>query len=145
MPEAARLLRFARRLSRDTSSAEDLVQETLYKAWRSFRQFEEGSSARAWVFRILVNTFYSQGRRGAGPVPVREPVENPSVLERLEIEQALGTLAGEHRAVMLLSVVEGFTCREIADILAIPIGTVMSRISRARQALREQLREKAIR
>jgi RNA polymerase sigma-70 factor (ECF subfamily) len=146
MPEAPRLLRFAHRLTGDTHAAEDLVQEALFHAWRAFHQFRDGSSARAWVFRILVNAFYGQGRRArlsAGSS--HEPVSNPTVHRRLEIEQALNTLPEEHRTVLLLGVVEGFTCREVSEILSIPIGTVMSRLSRARQALREELSEKVIR
>jgi RNA polymerase sigma-70 factor (ECF subfamily) len=145
MPEAPRLLRFARHLTRDSHAAEDLVQETLYHAWRGFRQFKEGGNPRAWVFRILINAFYGLARKARPAVILKEPVSNPTVQQRLEIEQALDTLPEEHRTVLLLGVVEGFTCREVSEILSIPIGTVMSRLSRARQALREELREKAIR
>jgi RNA polymerase sigma-70 factor (ECF subfamily) len=146
MPEAPRLLRFARRLTGDPHAAEDLVQETLYHAWRGFRQFKECGNPRAWVFRILVNAFYGQARKARPASEVlKEPASNPTVQQRLEIEQALDALPEEHRTVLLLGVVEGFTCREVSEILSIPIGTVMSRLSRARQALREQLREKAIR
>jgi RNA polymerase sigma-70 factor, ECF subfamily len=144
MPEAARLLRFALRLTHDTPAAEDLVQDTLYKAWRSFDQFQPGTSARAWVFRILVNSFYEQARK-IRPVPDLSITAGSSVEQRVEIEQALDTLPPEHRTVLLLGVVEGFTCREVAEILSVPIGTVMSRLSRARQAMREQLSEKVFR
>jgi RNA polymerase sigma-70 factor (ECF subfamily) len=138
MPEAQRLLRFALHLTRDKPSAEDLVQETLLKAWRSFHQFQDGSSARAWLYRILVNAFHAQARKVRSlPIPV-EP-KTPAMIERLEINQALDSLPVEHRTVLLLGVVEGFTCREISGILSVPIGTVMSRLSRARQALREKL------
>jgi RNA polymerase sigma-70 factor (ECF subfamily) len=138
MPEAQRLLRFALRLTHDTPSAEDLVQEVLLKAWRSFHQFRDGTNARAWLYRILVNAFHEQGRKvRSGPIPVNNKV--PAMIERLEVNQALDSLPEEHRTVLLLGVVEGFTCREISEILAVPIGTVMSRLSRARQALREKL------
>ena len=141
MPEAARLLRFARRLH--VSSAEDLVQETLLRAWRGFRQFQEGTNARAWLFRILVNVHYERHRK-ARPEEVLTPEvgEDPRVQESLETQQALNALPEDHRAVLLLNVVEGFTCQEVAEILTVPIGTVMSRLSRARQAMREALREK---
>jgi RNA polymerase sigma-70 factor (ECF subfamily) len=145
MPEAPRLLRFARRLTGDTSAAEDLAQETLLKAWRNFDQLQRGTSARAWMFQILVNTFYGQGRKiRASPVMVPLEVQIPTgansrTIERLEMEQALGALEVDHRAVLLLGVVEGFTCREIGRILSIPVGTVMSRLSRAREALREKV------
>lgn len=138
MPEAQRLLRFALQLTRDTSSAEDLAQETLLKAWRGFHQFKDGTSARAWLYRILLNAFYEQGRKIRNePIPVTSRM--PAMIERLEVNQALDSLPAEHRTVLLLGVVEGFTCREMSGILSVPIGTVMSRLSRARQALREKL------
>jgi RNA polymerase sigma-70 factor (ECF subfamily) len=146
MPEAQRLLRFAVRLTRDTPSAEDLVQEALLQAWRSFHQFTRGTSARAWLYRILVNAFYGRGRKiRASPVMVPLLEDQipagaaPATIGRLEINQALDSLPLEHRTVLLLGVVEGFTCREISRILSVPIGTVMSRLSRARQSLREKL------
>ena len=143
MPEAPRLLRFALRLTRDTPSAEDLVQETLLKAWRSFHQFEEGSNARAWLYRILLNTFYGEGRKARSPagmlnhqIPMAAGLPT---LEKLEVIEAFDALPEDHRTVLLLGVVEGFTCREISGILTIPIGTVMSRLSRARESMREKL------
>ena len=136
MPESARLLRFARRLTKNAPGAEDLVQETLLKAWRSFHRFREGNT-RAWLYRILLNAFYEQGRK-IQAIPIRSTAPN-TTLEKLEINQALELLPLEQRAVLLLGVVEGFTCREMSEILAVPIGTVMSRLSRARQSLREKL------
>lgn len=138
MPEAQRLLRFALHLTRDKPSAEDLVQDTLLKAWRGFHQFKDGTSARAWLYRILVNAFHEQGRKVRN-VPIPVDARTPAMIERLEVNQALDSLPVEHRTVLLLGVVEGFTCREISGILSVPIGTVMSRLSRARQALREKL------
>jgi RNA polymerase sigma-70 factor, ECF subfamily len=150
MPHSASLLRVARRLSSDPSSAEDLVQETFFRAWRSFDQFQTGTNMRAWLFRILFNAFYARGRQiGAGPVLVSldapgHEIELPgrtemSVVDAAEVADALGELSDEHRTVLLLAIVEGFTCREMAEILSVPIGTVMSRLSRARSALRERL------
>lgn len=142
MPEAPGLLRFARRLG--APSAEDLVQETLLKAWRSFHQLNDGG-ARAWLYRILLNTFFSQGRkiRASPPtLPLKDPLPmrpNWPETQRLEIVEALDALPAEHRTVLLLGVVEGFTCREMSEILSVPIGTVMSRLSRARGAMREKL------
>jgi RNA polymerase sigma-70 factor (ECF subfamily) len=154
MPHSRSLLRVARRLSSDPAGAEDLVQETLLLAWRNFGQFRAGSDARAWLFRILFNCFYAQARRkrtAPRTVPVStaraeawaESAGGSSVSESIDIARALAALPVEHRTVLLLGVVEGFTCREIADILSVPFGTVMSRLSRARDALRAQLSDRA--
>lgn len=142
LPHSRSLLRVARRLTANSSAAEDLVQETLLSGWRGFHQLRPDSNARAWLFRILFNAFHAQGRRKS-PVTVPLNAETPSFSpardEVLEISRALNCLEVEHRAVLLLAVVEGFTCREIADILHVPIGTVMSRLSRARQAMRARM------
>jgi RNA polymerase sigma-70 factor, ECF subfamily len=142
MPQARNLLRFARRLTSDPASAEDLVQETLMRAWRGFDQFRGGTNARAWLFRILLNTFYGQGRkRRLSVVPLGDmdrpgPAGNHSAFE---ITDALDRLPADQRTVLMLGAVEGFTCKEISEMLHIPMGTVMSRMSRARQAMRNQL------
>jgi len=150
IPHSRSLLRVARRLAFDPATAEDLVQETFFRAWRSFYQFQAGTNMRAWLFRILFNLFYAQGRqKSAAPILVSldapghetEP-QSPSrtsLVEVAEISTALEELSSEHRTVLLLAIVEGFTCREMAEILSLPIGTVMSRLSRGRQALRERL------
>jgi RNA polymerase sigma-70 factor (ECF subfamily) len=139
-------LRVAKQLEVDVPAAEDLVQDTLLRAWRSFSQCRRGTNARAWLFRIMFNVF-EEGRR---------PRKRPSLVSRdysgsdasaqkssgiaqsdvATLVKGLAELSDEHRAVLMLGVVEGFTCREIAEILAVPIGTVMSRLSRGRQALR---------
>ena len=150
MPHSRSLLRVARRLASDPAAAEDLVQETYFRAWRSFNQFQTGTNMRAWLFRIMFNAFYAHGRQiSAAPILVSldapgrdtEPQSQSgaSLAEIAEISNALEELSSEHRTVLLLAVVEGFTCREMAGILALPIGTVMSRLSRGRQALRERL------
>jgi RNA polymerase sigma-70 factor (ECF subfamily) len=145
MPEIASLLRVARRLTRDRTTADDLVQETMLRAWRGFHQFEPGTNVRAWLFRILFHTFYSEERKRRNhPPTVPLPASADEMLcagsvETLEVAGALAALSSEHRDVLLLAAVEGFTCREIAGILSLPMGTVMSRLSRARQALRERL------
>jgi RNA polymerase sigma-70 factor (ECF subfamily) len=144
------LLRVARRLTSDPVEAEDLVQETLLLAWRNFRQFRAGTDVRAWLFRILFNCFYTQARRKravprtvsvsfAGTDAWSESAAASAVFESIDVTRALAALQVEHRTVLLLGVVEGFTCREMADILSVPFGTVMSRLSRARDALRSQL------
>jgi len=138
MPHSRSLLRVARRLASDPAQAEDLVQETLLSAWRGFHQFRPGTNARAWLFRILMNTYHGQGRKPHA-VPERAVAVQPHPSESFEVAQALAQLAVEHRTVLLLGVVEGFTSREMAEILSVPIGTVMSRMSRARQALRQRL------
>jgi RNA polymerase sigma-70 factor (ECF subfamily) len=144
MPHTRSLLRFALRLTHNSFSAEDLVQETLLLAWRGFHQFESGSNARAWLFRILINAFNMQNRKAGPSLPALALTPgfhgpSDSNFESLEVMQAVDRLAPDHRAVLLLAVIEGFTCREIAEILTIPIGTVMSRLSRAREAMRESL------
>jgi len=142
MPHLAALLRVARRLTLDPASAEDLVQETMLLAWRGFRNFQTGTNARAWLFRILFNAFHGEGRKAAltaRPVPFQDRVP-PGLQEAAEIAEALDAISLEQRTVLLLAVVEGFTCREIAGILGVPIGTVMSRLSRAREELRRSLK-----
>jgi RNA polymerase sigma-70 factor, ECF subfamily len=150
LPHASSLLRVARRLTPEPATAEDLVQEALLRAWRGFDQFQRGTNIRAWLFKIMINEFHAQGRklrsrlaldelgsRGEREVPHEAGVS--SFLDAAEVNRALNALSPEHRTALLLGVVEGFTCREVAGILALPIGTVMSRLSRARQALRDQL------
>jgi RNA polymerase sigma-70 factor (ECF subfamily) len=146
MPHTRGLLRVARRLASDEAAAEDLVQDTLLLAWRGFHQFEAGTNARAWLFRILFNAHRAKGRKlGSSPITVPLLFENrfassePGPERSLEVAQALNQLAHEHQTVLVLGVVEGFTCQEIAEILALPMGTVMSRLSRARRALRSRL------
>lgn len=144
IPQSGSLLRFACRLTNDRATAEDLVQETLLQAWRSFHQFEPASNIRAWLFRILVNTFYGQGRKNRlAPVivPLSAGIRSRAVStdETLEVLDALDQLPSEQREVLLLGVVEGFTCSEVSKILSVPIGTIMSRLSRGRRALREKL------
>lgn len=139
MPHLAALLRVARRLTPEPTSAEDLVQETMLRAWRGFRGFQSGTNARAWLFRIMFNVFHGQGRRELRRPEVGSPGVRPMFQEAVEIAEALNALSLEQRTVLLLCVVEGFTCREAAGILDLPIGTVMSRLSRARQELRESL------
>ncbi len=140
LPHTPSLLRFAKRLTGDVAAAEDLVQDTLLLAWRGFHNYQRETNIRAWLFRILVNTFHRQGKRKVAlePVPGAHPAQ-ATVQESLEILQALSRLPEDQQAVLLLCIVEGFTAREAAEILAIPMGTVMSRLSRGRDALRTAL------
>jgi RNA polymerase sigma-70 factor, ECF subfamily len=140
MPHLAALLRVARRLTLEPTSAEDLVQETMLLAWRGFHGFETGTNARAWLFRILFNVFHGAGRKARLEVVPSQDSVRPMLQEALEIAEALDALSLEQRMVLLLAVVEGFTCQEIAGILEVPVGTVMSRLSRARQELRRSLK-----
>jgi RNA polymerase sigma-70 factor, ECF subfamily len=132
------LLRFAGRLTGSSVTAEDLVQEALLQAWRSFHQFEKGTNARAWLFRIVVNIWFGWVRR-IKPVLVMPSHPQPDVQGAIEIGEALDRLPSEQQTVIVLTVVEGFTCREASKILDLPIGTVMSRLSRGRQALKQIL------
>lgn len=136
----------ALRLAADRPAAEDLVQQTLLQGWQGFDGFRADTDARAWLFRILQNAFYAQGRKiRATPVIIPMAVSedasplrsrSSSALDAAEINQAFEALNLDYRTVLYLNVVEGFTCREVAAILSVPIGTVMSRLSRARQAFR---------
>src|SRR4030095_15647675 len=105
MPHVSALLRVARRLSRDRASAEDLVQETMLRAWRARHQFREGTNARAWLFRIMFNQYYSEGRTTRGErqaVAPPAPGRSAGVAEIVEVNQALAALTPDHRAVLLL-------------------------------------------
>jgi RNA polymerase sigma-70 factor (ECF subfamily) len=143
------LLRVARRLTSNSSrlaqsNAEDLVQDCLLLAWKNFYQFQRGTNARAWLFRILFNAFYAEGRklrRVPDLIPLRADAKtiSPALDEALEVSRALDGLPLDHRTVLLLGVVEGLTCGEMAEVLSVPIGTVMSRLSRARQTMRIRL------
>ena len=120
------------------------MQETLLSAWRHFHQFEPGTNCRAWLFRILINARnreFSKGRALADVVSIDDiqlhAAENISA--SAEIKSALESLSTQHREILMLGIVEGFSINEVASILAVPIGTVMSRLSRARARLREML------
>lgn len=144
------LLRAALRMTETRAAAEDLVQETLLRAWRSFEQFAVDTDCKAWLFRILFNCSNERRRKkSARPQTVNfedcpigeehsmqtEPLQH----NHAEVVEALDSLHDEHRIVLVLAVVEGFTCKEMAAMLEIPIGTVMSRLSRARVNLRQAL------
>jgi RNA polymerase sigma-70 factor (ECF subfamily) len=146
LPHAANLLRYAMHIDGGRKAeAEDLVQETLLAAWRNFDQFKAGTNSKAWLFRILINFRYKQLRRTSrkAEVPLEEEEPNLSRPENIsgnaEMRAAFARLSPEHREVMQLAVVEGFAIREIGEMLRIPAGTVMSRLSRARAQLRAML------
>src|SRR3984893_5462769 len=150
MPQTESLLRAAFRIAGDRAAAEDMVQETLLRAWRAFDQFERGTNCKAWLFRIMLN-ISNKNHRKAQARPVLVPLnghEPPRVipmharqpqLTAVEVLSALEALSTEHRLVLMMPVVEGFTCKEIAGICSLPIGTVMSRLSRGRAEIRKIL------
>ena len=153
MPLFDSLYNFARWMARDTHDAEDIVQETYLKALRAFSSFRPGTNFRAWMFRILKNTFLSSRSKLERRMTVAFDSENEGVDLAVEYETpdsilmkhcdthslrlAIESLPAHSSEILLLCEVEEMSYQEIADILAIPIGTVMSRLSRARKALRE--------
>ncbi len=150
MPHLPEIYRAALRETRRPAEAEDLAQEVFLQAWKSFDRFERGTNARAWLYRILWNVA-QQRRRKRQPVPLgaegeaqlaetlASPEPTPDRVTDEEVARALAAISPEHREIVLLSDLEGFTYKEIAGILAVPVGTVMSRLSRARAALRRLL------
>jgi RNA polymerase sigma-70 factor (ECF subfamily) len=164
LPLLPGLYRAALRLTRNPADAEDLVQEAYLRAYRGFHQFEPGTNLKAWLYRILTNSFintYRKKQREPQTVPdediedwylynrlAREAPDSSAeavVLESMpdeDVRAALEGLPEQYRAAVLLADVEGFSYKEIAEILEIPIGTVMSRLHRGRKALEKALWEK---
>lgn len=162
LPHLDAMHRTALRLTRSPSDADDLVQDSVIKAYRFFDSYEPGTNARAWMLRILTNVFYSKHRRSnlegnvralgaSDPVadgwmsaasmgPSRDPerlVEKP-LLEGA-VAKVLDELPEDFRSVLVLVDVEGLTYREVAEAMGCPIGTVMSRLHRARRAVAQKL------
>jgi RNA polymerase sigma-70 factor, ECF subfamily len=156
MPLFDQLYNFARWLTQDTTEAEDLVQETYIKALRGFSSFQLGTNFRAWMYRILRNSFLSSrtglktmvaldGEADDSLLPAQGSTPESMLIEQLNrdtVQQALADLPVPSREILLLCEVEEMSYQEIAETLAIPIGTVMSRLFRARKALRDSLQEK---
>ncbi len=139
-----RLRRYARALVRDRYAADDLVQDTLERAWNKLHLWRQGSDMRAWLFTIMHNVFVNQARSRRQEVE-RSMEEMPVVavrghqgqeLELLDMDRALQMLPPDHREVLLLVAVEELSYEETSQALGVPIGTVMSRLSRARERLR---------
>lgn len=169
MPLMDSLYGAAMRMTRNKADAEDLVQETYLKAYRGFGGFEEGTNLKAWLYRILTNTYiniYRKKQRRPDETDLAE-VEDLYLYRRLggleaatagrsaeeelldlfaesEVKEAMESLPENFRLAVLLADVEGFAYKEIAEILDIPIGTVMSRLHRGRKALQKQLYEFAV-
>jgi len=157
MPLFDRLYNFAHWLTRNREEAEDLVQETYAKALKGFSSFETGTNFKAWIFRILRNTFLNS-RTGlkAATVPLELQDDDPALPVEKEtpetilidrasekiMQEAIEELAVSYREVLLLCDVEEMSYQEIAATLGIPIGTVMSRLSRGRGALRAAVKLK---
>jgi RNA polymerase sigma-70 factor, ECF subfamily len=146
-----RLRRYARVLTGEATRADDLVQETLARAWEKRRLWAAGTDLRAWLFTIMHNVFVNQralAKREAGNVsldgdddgntawqiPVRATQQTR--VELIEVLREVGRLPVDQRAVLILAAVEELRYEEIATVLSIPVGTVMSRLSRAREKLR---------
>ena len=143
-----RLRRYARALTGERSAADDLVQDTLERAWTKLHLWRHGSDLRAWLFTIMHNVHVNQVRSRAGhsTVPLDDEMADAPVrptqsdmLEVRDIDAALGRLPLEQREVLLLVALERMSYQETAQTLGIPIGTVMSRLARARERLRLML------
>jgi RNA polymerase sigma-70 factor, ECF subfamily len=168
MQYAPQLFSTALRMTRNRADAEDLMQETYTKAWRAFDSYQQGTNLRAWLFRILTNTYinkYNSQLRKPNETELDE-VEELYLFKRLgafdqsqlsqsaedqmlemftddEVKNAIEELPETFRIPLLMSDVEGFSYKEIAEILDVPIGTVMSRLHRGRKAMQKMLYEYA--
>ena len=154
MPHMNDIYRTAARLLGNGTGADDVVQDVYLQAWKSFGQFELGTNCRAWLFKILFHTLQHYRRKWLNIRMVRESEEilehsvasGPPLPEHITDEEMVAALAEvpqDFRAVVLLIDVEEFSYRDAAGILNVPIGTVMSRLSRGRRLLRERLADLA--
>jgi RNA polymerase sigma-70 factor (ECF subfamily) len=147
MQYADQLYRVALRLTRESGQAEDLVQETYLQGWRAFDRFTPGTNLRAWLFKIMFNTFYSHLRRKHELAPLDDAtvdtlVYEAPIPERLTDEEVIAAIEGleaKYKLPILLADVEELSYKEISAALDWPIGTVMSRLHRGRKLLRAEL------
>jgi RNA polymerase sigma-70 factor (ECF subfamily) len=162
MPFVDALYNTAYRMTRNAEDAEDLVQETYLKAYRYYDKFEEGTNFKAWLFKIMKNTFINNYRKKQHAPPVSDfadieesfetqvseeaarQIKNPEdeLLENVldeDVQRALDNLPPDYRMVVILADLEGFSYKEIADILEVPVGTVMSRLYRGRRLMEEAM------
>ena len=165
LPFLDQLYSAALRMTRNPQDAEDLVQDTFAKAFSAFHQFKPGTNLKAWLYRILTNTYINSYRKAQRqPKQVSDEVEDWQIaaaeahtssgmksaemeaLERLpdsDVKEALQELSDDFRFTVYLADVEGFPYREIAEIMDVPVGTVMSRLHRGRRQLRDLLADYA--
>lgn len=154
MPHLNDIFRTATRILGDRARAEDVAQEVYLQAWKSFNRFESGTNCRAWLFKILFHCVNHHRRKWFRFPQLKEteefleanltaPVPIPDQLTDQDILAALDRIPADFRAVILMVDVEEFAYKDAAEILSIPIGTIMSRLSRGRKLLREQLSEVA--
>ena len=164
LPHIDAMYNFAYRITYDEDTAKDLLQDTYYKAFKFIESFHEGTNAKAWLFRILKNSFINEFRKKNkepsmidyqdvetyyNSDDVNEVLTNDLRVEALqdmigdEVSNALNALAVDFRIVIILCDLEGFTYEEMSKILDIPIGTVRSRLHRARNLVREKLKKYA--
>lgn len=166
-PLMDQLYSYARRLTRNDADAEDLVQDTYLRAYRGFGNFAEGSNLRAWMYRIMTNSFINSYRKSKhdpqlDDTPIDDEISDMyffgriadgpgqsfgaeaeflSSLPDFEVKQALEAIPEHYRVPVLLADVEGFSYKEVADFLDVPHGTVMSRLHRGRKILAQELYE----
>lgn len=144
------IYRTATRLLGTGAGADDVVQDVYLQAWKSFGQFQPGTNCRAWLFKILFHTLHHYRRKWLNARMIKEPDEvldqasgpGPPIPEHITDEEMLAAVANvahDYRAVVLLVDVEEFSYKDAAGILGVPVGTVMSRLSRGRRLLRERL------
>ncbi len=154
LPHLNDLYRTAVHLVRDRTEAHDLVQEAYLQAWKAFHRFEPGTNCRAWLFKILINEVRHYRRRWFNTKTVPEGERSfeetlafePPVPDEIQDEDVLAALDDvprEFREVVLLADVQEFSYKEIAEMIGIPVGTVMSRLSRGRKQLRVKLADYA--